>query len=84
MKAARPQVLAENIVVIDGFSRAGKSLFAPLLSSLERGEPWQLNHLYEYLCALEASGRVTRDAQASRVPRLLPERPTGANRIDPI
>lgn len=65
MKAVRPQSLAKNIVVIDGFSTAGKSLFAPLLSSLKRGEPWQINHLYEYLCALDASGRMTRDAAAA-------------------
>lgn len=51
-KFIRNQELAENIVIIDGFSCSGKSMIAPILSSLERGELWILNHIYEYLAVM--------------------------------
>ena len=58
LRLTRPQSLAERIAVIDGFSSAGKSLVAPLLSSLNGGELWQINYLYEYFCSLHALGQV--------------------------
>lgn len=58
----RPQTLTERIVIIDGFSCAGKSLVAPLLSSFKDGELWQINYLYEYFCSLYALGQVRKDA----------------------
>ncbi len=63
----RPQVIAKDIVVIDGMSTAGKSFVAPLLSSLDRGELWTLNHLYEYLCTMYHYKRISYDAAASLV-----------------
>jgi hypothetical protein len=62
LKAYRPQELAKQIVIIDGISSSGKSLIAPLLSSLDRGELWLLNHLYEYLCSMYEYGRIQKDA----------------------
>lgn len=61
IKMVRPQSLAEQIVVIDGLSRSGKGLVAPILSSLDRGELWLTNHLYEYLCTMKSLGRIPPD-----------------------
>jgi hypothetical protein len=63
----RPQELARDIVVIDGMSCAGKSFVAPLLSSLDRGELWTINHLYEYLCTMYHYGRMSLDAASTLV-----------------
>ena len=46
------QILAKNIVVIDGFSSSGKTLVAPVISHLKRSEQWQLNELYENISIL--------------------------------
>lgn len=65
IRFCRPQVMAKNIVIIDGMSTAGKSFVAPLLSSLDRGELWTLNHLYEYLCTMYHHKRIAADAAMS-------------------
>ena len=41
------QIMAKNIVLIDGFSSSGKTLVAPTISHLKRSEQWQLNEIYE-------------------------------------
>jgi|ETNmetMinimDraft_35_1059890.scaffolds.fasta_scaffold20582_2 hypothetical protein len=63
----RPQCLAEDIVVLDGFSNAGKSLLAPVISSFERCELWRINPLYDNLCLLDAFKKVERDASSTLV-----------------
>ncbi len=50
---SRPQKLCKNIAIVDGFSRAGKSLMLPILSHLENGELWQISEESESLCKLE-------------------------------
>ena len=47
-KLHRRQHLAENVVFVDGISGCGKSMISPVLSSLQRGELWMLNHIFEY------------------------------------
>ena len=63
----RPQCLADNIVILDGFSNSGKSLLAPVISSLERCELWKINYLYEKLCVMDAFKRIERDASSTLV-----------------
>lgn len=63
----RPQRLAEEVVFVDGLSRSGKSLVAPVLSSFERSELWRLDHNFEYLCILDRLGQIDRRAAAMMV-----------------
>ncbi len=67
MRMIRPQSLAENIVVVDGSSGSGKSLLAPILSSLARGELWKINDVYERLCVMDHCNLIDRDAAISMV-----------------
>lgn len=62
VRIARPQELARHVVVVDGASCSGKSLVSPILSSFDRGELWLTDHIFEYLCAIDALGRIERDA----------------------
>ena len=65
----RPQELAQDMVFIDGISRSGKSLVAPILSSFDRCELWQMNYIYEYLCVMDFFRGISRDS-ASTLARL--------------
>jgi hypothetical protein len=47
------QSLANNIVLIDGFSKSGKSVIAPIFGYLDRSEQWQIDFMFEYLSALK-------------------------------
>lgn len=58
----RPQKLAESVVIIDGVSGSGKTLVAPLLSTMTRGELWIFDHLFEYLCVINRFKGIRRDA----------------------
>ena len=58
----RPQVLAESVCIIDGFSLSGKALLGPVMSSFDRCELWIVSHLYEQLCWLDTLGKIERDA----------------------
>lgn len=67
LRMIRPQELAKDIVVVDGASCSGKSLISPLISTLDRGELWLTDHLFEYVCAMEAYGRIRPDAAKALV-----------------
>lgn len=54
----RPQCMGGDIVAIDGMSCSGKSLLAPLISTLKRSELWQINYLYDYICTLNSLGLI--------------------------
>lgn len=56
------QHMAQHIVLLDGMSGSGKALIAPLLTSLERGELWQLDYLYDYICVLDHYQKMDRNA----------------------
>lgn len=53
------QILAKDIVVIDGFSSTGKSLIGPIFGYLERSEQWQIDDFYEYIAILNYLGEVS-------------------------
>ena len=61
----RPQELAKDIVIVDGMSSSGKALISPLLSTLRRGELWQLDHLLDFLCPLDFYNKISRNAAAA-------------------
>lgn len=46
------QILAENVVIVDGFSSSGKSLICSAICSLDRVENWQIDYSYEQLATL--------------------------------
>lgn len=70
MKITRPQELSKNIAVIDGFSCAGKSLIAPVISSLQNSELWRFNYPLEYLTLSHGLGRIPDDAAESLIKAL--------------
>lgn len=61
MEVIRPQSLANNIVIVDGFSGSGKTLIMPLLSHFEDGEVWQIREV-EKLCLLEYLDKIDYNA----------------------
>lgn len=58
----RPQELAREIVIVDGFSGTGKSILMPVLSSLRRSEQFVCEYVFDYLCALRHLGAITESA----------------------
>tara|TARA_B100001250_G_scaffold300104_1_gene261781 strand:- start:15848 stop:16867 length:1020 start_codon:yes stop_codon:yes gene_type:complete len=58
----RKQSLAKDIVFIDGMSGSGKSMIAPLMSSLNRGELWLLDHIFEYCLIMYSLGSMSESA----------------------
>src|SRR3972149_8160949 len=67
MKFIRSPHLANNIVVIDGMSRSGKSLVTPLLSTFKRSELWLINYIYEELCSIDHRKQITPDAAETMI-----------------
>lgn len=67
VKFVRDQILAKNIVIVDGMSKSGKSLVLPLISSLSNGELFQYNHLFEYLTTYHHLGKMDYHAAASLI-----------------
>lgn len=62
LKFVRPQKLTENIIFVDGLTGSGKTLVAPILSTLKHAELWKFNYLIEYLCAMDGLGGMSQDA----------------------
>jgi len=56
------QSILNNLVIIDGFSSSGKSLFTPIFGHLQRCEQWQIDYKYEYIASLEALNKIDKDA----------------------
>lgn len=63
----REQELAKNIVIIDGMSGSGKSLLAPVITSLERAEMWQFSPVIENMCILDSLGEIDHDAAKAMI-----------------
>jgi hypothetical protein len=66
-RIVRDQVLAKNIVIVDGMSKSGKSLVCPLISSLSKGELWQFDHIFEYVATFRHFGKIDENAAASLI-----------------
>ena len=59
---SKRQVLAKNIVLIDGFSSSGKSLIGPILGYLKRCEQWQLNNWFDYISTLHYLKKISQSS----------------------
>ena len=58
----KKQNICNNIVVVDGFSRSGKSMVARMLGYLHRCEQWQTEYLYEFIAQMDGLNKISRDA----------------------
>ncbi len=63
----KKQNIANNIVIIDGFSSSGKSLIAPIFGYLDRAEQWKLNEFYEYIATLDYFGDISRKSATALI-----------------
>lgn len=61
--AKRP-FIAQEIVFLDGLTGTGKTMMGPILGSFRRVELGRLEHIYEYLCALNDLKKIDPDAAA--------------------
>lgn len=52
----------ERVLFLDGLTGTGKTMLAPILSSLQRVEVQRVEGIYEYMCALRYLGRIEEDA----------------------
>ena len=62
MNFSRDKLFCKNIIIINGHSNTGKSLIAPVLSSLNKMEMWSFNHIYEYICVIHHFKKINNDA----------------------
>ena len=69
-KIVRKKHLAESIVIVDGFPGCGKTLFGPILSSLDRVEVMQYIFEIEFICRLFSLKKIEKDAAVSLVKML--------------
>jgi len=61
------QCLANDIVLVDGFSSSGKSLLGPIFGYLERGEQWQVPDFHEQLAVLYYIGDISYESLCALV-----------------
>lgn len=61
----RPLHLCKQIVILDGLTGTGKTMFSPLMSSFDRVQNARFEYMVEYLCIAAGSGKLTTDASAS-------------------
>jgi hypothetical protein len=57
----RPEALAKQIVILDGISGTGKTMFTPILSSFERMQNARFEYMVEYLCISKKYGKLSKD-----------------------
>ena len=54
--------LCNQIVILDGLTGTGKTMFSPLINSFERVQNARFEYMIEYLCITSDSGNVSTDA----------------------
>lgn len=69
-KFVRHLTLAKEIVVLDGLTGTGKTMFSPLLASMEKMQNPRFEYMFEYLLIAAKHGRINDDA-ANTLMRLL-------------
>ena len=62
---ARPIHLCKQIVILDGLTGTGKTMFSPLVSSYERVQNARFEYMFEYLCISAANNKLSSDASHS-------------------
>lgn len=62
---ARPLTFCREIVVLNGLTGTGKTMFSPLLSSMTRMQNARFEYTFEYLCITAATGQMQIAAAAA-------------------
>jgi hypothetical protein len=62
---SRPVHLCKQIVILDGLTGTGKTMFSPLVSSFERMQNARFEYMFEYLSISAATGKLTGDAAST-------------------
>jgi len=57
--------LCNEIVILDGLTGTGKTMFAPLLSSFQRMQNARFEYMFEYLCISVKNKKISSDASNS-------------------
>lgn len=70
IKFCRSKTLAKEIVILDGLTGTGKTMFSPLLASFEGMQNPRFEYIFEYLSIAELFGKLDSDA-ASALANLL-------------
>lgn len=64
VEVVREPYLASKIVFVDGFPGCGKTMMAPIISSLPRVQLMQYSYLIEYICELGFLGKMEEDVMS--------------------
>lgn len=64
-KFLRNKNIAQKIILLDGISGTGKTMFSPLLSSYDQVQNPRFEYMIEYLCLSHHFGKITDDAAFS-------------------
>jgi len=62
MSFGRQVTFADNILILDGLTGTGKTLFAPLLASMEKVQLPRFEYMVEYLCIAASNNSMNEDA----------------------
>ena len=62
MTYKRNVTFADNVLILDGLTGTGKTLFAPLLASMEGVQLPRFEYMIEYLCIASTEGAIRGDA----------------------
>lgn len=65
VEIVRDVCLADNIIIVDGFSGSAKSMLGPIIGSFERVEKQRLELIYEHLCTLYYFDKIDESAATS-------------------
>lgn len=57
--------LCKDIVILDGLTGTGKTMFTPLISSFKRIQNARFEYMFEYLCIAAKMSKLTEDASHS-------------------
>ena len=67
MTYKRAITFTDNILILDGLTGTGKTLFAPLLASMEGVQLPRFEYMLEYLCIATAGGGIREDASKALI-----------------
>ena len=67
----KPLKYTEKVLILDGLTGAGKTMFLPLLSSLQNVQHGRFEYMLEYLCIAHSNQKISTDAFDSLVKLLL-------------
>lgn len=62
---SRPVYLCRQIVVLDGLTGTGKTMFSPFLNSFKRMQNLRFEYMFEYLCIAAKMSKLTKDGAHS-------------------